>query len=526
MKNSIIIPVFNKWELTRACLKSIQNNGLGEDSELLVVDNASTDSTLDAIAREFPGVRHLRQEINLGFGKACNLGAREARGEFLLFLNNDTLVEPGWLDALLELMASQPKAGIIGAKLLYPNRRIQHAGIAFNEDKEPFHIYIGFNEDSPCVNKVRRYQAVTGACILIPRSLFLDEGGFDEHYNNGHEDIDLCLRVKQAGFEIWYQPKSCIIHFESQTLKLEIKSSLNRKFFCNRWRGKIRSDEMDYYLEDGFSSEIFPVLHRYTKSRGSPKFIPSSWQISPDTSSEILKTLKFLKEELRPLGVDLHLKKVEQHYCGAIGTMDGTALHIKTYLRETMAEPAKNPEGIYEIWCLKPQEYGDIIGDTQLAVYNSDGKKLRDYAKNLPFTFKFLAASMDLPGSSTQGLLSRGRLFLSEKDYETAGTLASNIMDLFPNDVEPYMLMGDVKWATGKFEDAKIFYEIALKMAPGYSYLTIRLAKILIRKGRLEKARHHLKQLLKQKPFYLQAQLLLWEIGLKKLLFMERKGNY
>lgn len=515
MKVSIIVPVYNKWELTRACLKSIQKNGLGEDSELLVVDNASTDSTPDGIAREFPGVRHLRQETNLGFGKACNLGAREARGKFLVFLNNDTLVEPGWLDALLELMASQPKAGIIGAKLLYPNRKIQHAGIAFNNDKEPFHIYIGFHEGSPCVNKVRRFQAVTGACILIPRSLFLDSGGFDEQYNKGHEDIDLCLRVEQAGCEIWYQPKSCIIHFESQTLKLQIKSSLNQKIFYNRWRRKIRSDEMDYYLEDGFSPETFPVLHRFNNSRGSSKFIPSSWQISPDTSPKILETLKYLKEELRPLGVDLRLKKVERHYCGAIGTMDGTALHIKTYLCEVMTEPAKNPEDIDEIWRLKPEEHGDITEDTQLAVYNSDGKKLRDYAKNLPFTFKFLTASMDLPGNSTQGILARGRLLLSEKDYETAGTLASDIMDSFPNDVEPYMLMGDVKWATGRFEEAEKYYETALEMDPGYSYVTIRLAKLLMRKGRLKKARHHLKHLLKHKPFYLPAQLLLWKIRVK-----------
>jgi cellulose synthase/poly-beta-1,6-N-acetylglucosamine synthase-like glycosyltransferase len=127
VETSIIIPVFNQFPFTQACLASIQEHQANECFEVIVVDDGSTDATAEALPR-IPGIVYLRSEATTGFIASCNRGAKRARGKYLVFLNNDTLVRANWLSALLDTFAEEPAAGIVGSKLLYPDGRLQEAG--------------------------------------------------------------------------------------------------------------------------------------------------------------------------------------------------------------------------------------------------------------------------------------------------------------------------------------------------------------------------------------------------------------
>ncbi len=187
---SIIIPVFNKLAFTRQCLHRIARDTSTKIAfDVIVVDNGSTDGTKDFFcvrpAYEFPLTYH-RNEANLGFSRANNLGGRLSSAKYLLFLNNDTIVRPGWLDAMVETAESDSRVGVVGLKQLFPyTNSIHHTGIIFTADRMPQHIYPHADASLPFVNKQREYQAVTGACLLIPRELFVACGMFDEGYING-----------------------------------------------------------------------------------------------------------------------------------------------------------------------------------------------------------------------------------------------------------------------------------------------------------------------------------------------------
>ena len=212
---SIIIPVFNKAALTRQCLDTLLSLPETERAEIVVVDDGSTDNTSEVLAGYGQRIRTVRHEINSGFATACNDGAAAAAGEYLVFLNNDTIPKAGWLEALLNYAKTHPKAGVVGSKLLFPDDTIQHAGIVICQDRVPRHIYTGFPADHPAVNKSRPYQAVTGACMLIQRKLFQEVGGFDISFVNSCEDIDLCLRLAERGYEAHYCKDSVLYHLES-----------------------------------------------------------------------------------------------------------------------------------------------------------------------------------------------------------------------------------------------------------------------------------------------------------------------
>lgn len=251
---SIVIPVFNGAGLTVRCVEHILRRRPRVDFEIIVVDDASTDGTIDALASRFPGdlVRVVRREHNGGFAAACNLGATRAHGEFVVFLNNDTEPLSGWLDALVDHALRHPRAAVVGSKLLFPNDTIQHAGVVFCQDGHPRHLYAGVEATLPAIQRSRRFQAVTAACALVRRSLFIEVGGFDEAYRNGMEDVDLCLRLGELGHEVHYCHDSVLYHLESVSRGRsgpEIKDGIRR--FQERWGGKVRRDDVDYYLADG-----------------------------------------------------------------------------------------------------------------------------------------------------------------------------------------------------------------------------------------------------------------------------------
>jgi len=194
MDYSIVIPVFNREDLTQQCLSTLRSTleGAGE-GEVIVVDNGSRPATAEVLAK-FPWVRVIRNEINLGFAVACNQGARAAVGRYICHLNNDIVAQPRWLANMIARL--EPGVGIVGARLLFPNGRIQHAGVAMypvrfgTEGIGPHHLYWHWTPDTPASLEPTDINIVTGACMLTPRELFLESGGFDEIFSNGYEDVD------------------------------------------------------------------------------------------------------------------------------------------------------------------------------------------------------------------------------------------------------------------------------------------------------------------------------------------------
>lgn len=262
---SIIIPVLNRLDLTRQCLLRIRENTPPGLTEVIVVDNGSTDGTAEFFAEQSDGSRtliYLRNESNLGFSRACNQGARAASGRNLLFLNNDTEVQPGWFEPLVALMEADPRIAAVGSKLLFPDRTIQHAGVALVEypGQDPLlamHTYYRRPEGFPAANERRLYQALTAACLMVRGSEFQAVHGFDEGFWNGYEDVDLCLRLQDRGGMLVYEPASVIIHHESQSGPARFeKVSNNIRRLHGRWLGKA---SLDGHLDSSGSLHMLPT---------------------------------------------------------------------------------------------------------------------------------------------------------------------------------------------------------------------------------------------------------------------------
>lgn len=241
---SIIIPVFNNYFYTRMCLQALrQHRAAGPSFEVIIIDNGSTDNT-SALLSEFAGDlgQVVRNPTNRGFAVASNQGARCARGEFIVFLNNDVVVEHGWLEAMVAAARFDPSIGGVGARLLYPDGTIQHAGVVFGPDHHPHHAFLGYPGDWPDALRSREYQAVTGACMLVKRKLFEVVGGFDESYLNAFEDTDLCLKIRQSGQRLLYCAEAVGYHFESPTPGRFFRNDENCAQFLERWADVIIPD--------------------------------------------------------------------------------------------------------------------------------------------------------------------------------------------------------------------------------------------------------------------------------------------
>ncbi|GAB4233504.1 MAG: hypothetical protein OHK0028_09330 [Deltaproteobacteria bacterium] len=255
---SIVIPLFNKVEYTRKCVESLSRTvDSAGPVEIVLVDNGSTDGTREFLDSLGGDVVIVRNAENLGFAVACNQGARVSRGRNIVFLNNDTVPQPGWLEALFAA-SKEEGADICGARLVYPDGRIQHAGVAFNAEGVGYHIFNGLPKDHPAVTKRRCFQAVTAACMLVRRELLDELGGFDEGYRNGFEDVDFCLRAGGKGHRILYVPECVVVHHEETSEGRKAHDRENLERFLARWKGKVLPDDERFYGEEGFRKHRNP----------------------------------------------------------------------------------------------------------------------------------------------------------------------------------------------------------------------------------------------------------------------------
>ena len=237
---SIVIPVLNNAAMTHRSLRAIIEQTAPGSYEVIVVDNASDEDTRQMLGR-VSGLRTIRNEKNAGFVGACNQGAAAAHGDFVLFLNNDTAVQPNWLPPLLGTFERFQSVGAVGSRLVYPTGRLQEAGGIIWSDGDGWNYGKHDSPDAPEFNYVREVDYCSGAALLLRRSVFDSLGGFDNRYAPAYyEDVDLAFRLRETGLRVLYQPASVVVHFEGATSGTDVATGFksyqvsNRKKFQER----------------------------------------------------------------------------------------------------------------------------------------------------------------------------------------------------------------------------------------------------------------------------------------------------
>jgi GT2 family glycosyltransferase len=219
---SIIIPTRDRADLLRVCLESLWHHTSYAHTEIIIVDNASCEAetmALFAQARE-KGARVVEYPHPFNYSAMNNMAAQHATGEVLCFLNNDTeVITPDWLEQMLAIL-EQPGVGAVGAKLLWPNNLIQHGGVVVGPHQLAAHVGNQWHTDAPGymgrAQLVQQWSAVTAACLLTPRQLFLDSGSFDVlNFPVAFNDVDYCLRLRQRGKHVVWTPQARLYHHES-----------------------------------------------------------------------------------------------------------------------------------------------------------------------------------------------------------------------------------------------------------------------------------------------------------------------
>lgn len=247
---SILIPVYGQIRYTLHCLTSIARHLPKIPFEIIVIDDCSPDDSAKFLSL-IKGVKLLRNDDNQGFIRSCNTGASAAKGQYLYFLNNDTEVTAGWLEALLRTFHDLPGTGLAGSKLVYPDGRLQEAGCIIWQDGSAWNFGRDQDQMLPIYNYAREVDYCSGASIMVPSVLFKELGGFDNHYLPAYcEDADLALKIRAKGYRVIYQPLSTVIHFEGISSGTETTEGtkayqvVNTEKMYTRWRDVLASHQI------------------------------------------------------------------------------------------------------------------------------------------------------------------------------------------------------------------------------------------------------------------------------------------
>jgi GT2 family glycosyltransferase len=315
---SIVIPVHNHWPYTAACLRSLLETSGKRSFEVIVVDDKSSDETATHLA-QIEGLTILQNETNMGFVASCNRGASQAQGEYLVLLNNDIQVLEGWLDELIDTFEREPRAGLVGARLIYPDGSLQESGGIVFSDGSGWNYGRGKEAENPQYLFLRETDYCSGACIALRTRFFHQIGALDERYSPAYyEDTDLAFRVREAGFKVLIQPLSAVVHHEGITsgtdtsIGMKKYQVINQKKFTERWKKELESQPEKISDPDDPAAILRASQHRF---KGHILFIDANTP-EPDKDSGSVR-LTNLMQCCRELGYGVTFLP---HYRGYAGT--------------------------------------------------------------------------------------------------------------------------------------------------------------------------------------------------------------
>ncbi|MFA5029524.1 MAG: glycosyltransferase family 2 protein [Patescibacteria group bacterium] len=247
MDLSIVIVSWNVKELLNKCLTTISKNSAGLSWEIVLVDNASSDGTVETVRQKFPEVKLIANKQNLGFAKANNLALKEAQGEFILLLNPDTEVLSGSLEKCLAIIKDNPRIGILGCQLLNSDKSVQPSVRRFPRLWPILLLFLklpkffSFKSVNRYLAKDFDYQKeqtvdqVMGAFMLLPKRVIGEIGPLDERFFIWFEEVDFCRRARQKGYQVFYTPQAQIIHHGGQSFSQQGVINKQWQFFKSAW---------------------------------------------------------------------------------------------------------------------------------------------------------------------------------------------------------------------------------------------------------------------------------------------------
>jgi len=243
---SIIILCYNKVEHTEKCLESLFRNTSSSNFETIIVDNASVDDTSGLLESYGTKLKFIHSLENRGFVGGNNLALQYAQGDFVVFLNNDTEVQPLWLENLYKTFVYYKDAGAAGAKLIYPNGKLQEAGGVIFNDMNGWNYGKNDNPYDSKYSYIREVDYCSGAALMVKKDILMRIGGFDERFAPAYcEDTDLCFNIRKLGLKVYYNPFSTVIHYEGATAGTDLNSGfkrfqvINNKKFAKKWEEEL-----------------------------------------------------------------------------------------------------------------------------------------------------------------------------------------------------------------------------------------------------------------------------------------------